>query len=934
MAADFTVKATLDDQISPGLAKIQQQTNKTVAAFDKFKTAIAGLAIGALIQKSIAYADAIKDINEATNIAIENVLGFQKAVDAAGGSIEGAQTALLKFTSTAGDAANGSLGLQNAFREVGVSLNDLRTLNEQDLFEKTLAGLSGIEDISKRTRLQTELLGKSVKGVNFKGLSDDYKTASAASAKYSQDIKAAAEVQDRLDRAFGQLKLSVLKAIGPLADFASKLKPEQIDRFVNAVVQIGGAAVGLAAVGKVVTSVAAGFTYLAGAAGVAWGVFKSGILGVSGGMAALSAISLTVSNLFRNLFQLWSIGFTSVAGLVARFGTSFVAIRGALALMAVPLGVLAVGFAKIAAIIAAVVAVIWAVDKAIKAAFDVSPIDWFTDKIGRAYTAFKEFITGTSSGAGAGRGGNESITKQLQAQGEEMRRQAEQAKEKAKVEREVQDALEKQRQAIVAIGDNFKEQLSAKEAQLKLETDLIGKSEQYKDTQTQLADLTAKVTEEVNKLRDAQAALTEDQKKGGLSAEYDKQIARIQELAKAEKERLTNLVDLLHKAKAAEELRRFGIQQEYDLQDKLKALDRERADLTLTDIEKKYLDIGRAADDAAKAAIRAEEARRGTPLSTQEAQKYYDASRAGTLKLIDAQKKLYDQSRTFSTGWNKAFKEYVDNARNAAQAAQRVFEKFTSGIEDLLVNFAKTGKFEWKNFVNDMLEELLRSQIKQTLASIMTMQNPFSGSGGSIGDLFGGIFGSLLGSSGAQRGQSATSPMYVLDVSGKMGGSVGALAKAGSASTGGGFFDSIGNAVSSIGSTIGSIFGGTAGKYGTNVGSQQSRMLYDQEAGMGGGFFDGISNAVSSAGSWINDNLFGGFFANGGNLPAGKFGIVGERGPELIGGPASITPMGGGSVTYNINAVDAASFKALVAADPGFIHAVAMKGAGNVPARR
>ena len=42
----------------------------------------------------------------------------------------------------------------------------------------------------------------------------------------------------------------------------------------------------------------------------------------------------------------------------------------------------------------------------------------------------------------------------------------------------------------------------------------------------------------------------------------------------------------------------------------------------------------------------------------------------------------------------------------------------------------------------------------------------------------------------------------------------------------------------------------------------------------------------------------------------------------------------GGSVTYNINAVDAASFKALVAADPGFIHAVAMQGAASIPGRR
>jgi hypothetical protein len=109
----------------------------------------------------------------------------------------------------------------------------------------------------------------------------------------------------------------------------------------------------------------------------------------------------------------------------------------------------------------------------------------------------------------------------------------------------------------------------------------------------------------------------------------------------------------------------------------------------------------------------------------------------------------------------------------------------------------------------------------------------------------------------------------------------------------------------------------------------------------GGGFFDSITNAVSGigsvisgAGSWINKNIFGGFFANGGNLAAGKVGIVGERGPEMITGPATITPMQPMSVTYNINAVDAASFQALVARDPGFIFAVTEQGRKSLTGSR
>ena len=84
--------------------------------------------------------------------------------------------------------------------------------------------------------------------------------------------------------------------------------------------------------------------------------------------------------------------------------------------------------------------------------------------------------------------------------------------------------------------------------------------------------------------------------------------------------------------------------------------------------------------------------------------------------------------------------------------------------------------------------------------------------------------------------------------------------------------------------------------------------------------------------SGFGTNRFAGFFANGGMIPSGKFGIAGEAGPELITGPAQVTPlgMGGDTVTYNINAVDAPSFQQLVARDPRFIHAVSEKGRQSV----
>jgi phage-related minor tail protein len=78
--------------------------------------------------------------------------------------------------------------------------------------------------------------------------------------------------------------------------------------------------------------------------------------------------------------------------------------------------------------------------------------------------------------------------------------------------------------------------------------------------------------------------------------------------------------------------------------------------------------------------------------------------------------------------------------------------------------------------------------------------------------------------------------------------------------------------------------------------------------------------------------------------------VVGERGPELFvpqsagkivpnnvlsgsaggsGGPAMQTV-----VNYNIQAVDAASFRSLVARDPSFIYAVTEQGRRSQPGRR
>jgi lambda family phage tail tape measure protein len=197
----------------------------------------------------------------------------------------------------------------------------------------------------------------------------------------------------------------------------------------------------------------------------------------------------------------------------------------------------------------------------------------------------------------------------------------------------------------------------------------------------------------------------------------------------------------------------------------------------------------------------------------------FDQRREKTITQQQADKDLQDN---FSAGFSRAYRQYAEDSKNSFNAAGRLFSTVTKNMEDSFVEFAKTGKFEFKGFMASILEEILRSRIRQMIA---------------------GLFGS----------------------------------------TGGG--------------GRGGLFGGS---------------------------------------------IIPGFLAKGGPAIAGQPYIVGEKGAELFvpNASGSVIPNGqfgggGGSmVTYNINAVDASSFKQLVASDPGFIYAVTEQGRRILPQTR
>lgn len=83
----------------------------------------------------------------------------------------------------------------------------------------------------------------------------------------------------------------------------------------------------------------------------------------------------------------------------------------------------------------------------------------------------------------------------------------------------------------------------------------------------------------------------------------------------------------------------------------------------------------------------------------------------------------------------------------------------------------------------------------------------------------------------------------------------------------------------------------------------------------GGGFFAGLGK------------FFAGGYAGGGTIPAGAWGITGEHGPEVVNGPATITPMNQGVTNYvTIQAWDGADVQRVLSQHPDLIYGLSLKG--------
>lgn len=164
------------------------------------KIATAGaVAFSAMTYKALAFADAISDVAKANEIATSTILQLSEALAQNGGEAQNAGKLLTSFTAKIDEASQGSKTAQYAFNRIGVTLQDIKKLDNEELFNKTLQSLAKIDDPVQRNALAFQVFGRAVKGVDIKGLSEEMAHTREEFVKYANAVEIAGDLHDKLD---------------------------------------------------------------------------------------------------------------------------------------------------------------------------------------------------------------------------------------------------------------------------------------------------------------------------------------------------------------------------------------------------------------------------------------------------------------------------------------------------------------------------------------------------------------------------------------------------------------------------------------------------------------------------------------------------------------------------------------------------------------
>ena len=202
-------------EFNKGIEAAGKKLEKFSEAAEKFGK-IGSVALVAASAAALKYADELADVAEANEVAIGTVLQLSDALANSGGKADNAGKMLSAFAKFIDEAAGGSAEAQKTAKALGVTLQDLGKLSQEELLNKLATNLAKVEDPITRNAKAMEVFGKAAKGVDIVGFAEKMAQANPLIEEQEKAIKAAADTYDLLAQTSRDVMLVLATELGPI----------------------------------------------------------------------------------------------------------------------------------------------------------------------------------------------------------------------------------------------------------------------------------------------------------------------------------------------------------------------------------------------------------------------------------------------------------------------------------------------------------------------------------------------------------------------------------------------------------------------------------------------------------------------------------------------------------------------------------------------
>lgn len=172
LSIDLVAKlAKFEADMGKAARSTERTANQIAGALGVVKASIGGLAAGigigglvAFTKSTIDSLDALNDLKDATGSTIENISALEDVAVRTGTSFQTVGDSLVKFNAAL-NAATPNSAAANAFKQLGLSIGELKSLDPAEALRRTAEALATFSDNGNKARLTQVLFGKSLREV-------------------------------------------------------------------------------------------------------------------------------------------------------------------------------------------------------------------------------------------------------------------------------------------------------------------------------------------------------------------------------------------------------------------------------------------------------------------------------------------------------------------------------------------------------------------------------------------------------------------------------------------------------------------------------------------------------------------------------------------------------------------------------------------------